>query len=91
MENETEAVKMINSNSDLNCNKVDIQTTPFLWPHRVACGILVPRPVVEPISPALEAQRNLNYNKKIFQVMPKQYFFEKCYISNRNNNRFLDF
>lgn len=55
MENETEAVKMINSNRDLNFNKVDIQTTPFLWPHRVACEVLVPRPVLEPISPALEA------------------------------------
>ena len=25
-----------------------------LWPHRVACGILLPRLGIEPVSPALE-------------------------------------
>ena len=32
----------------------------FFWPHWAACEILVPRLVIEPASPALEA-RNLNY------------------------------
>lgn len=55
MENETEAVKTINKiNRDLNCNKIEIQIVPLLWPHHVACGILVPRPEMEPVSPALE-------------------------------------
>lgn len=56
IENETEAVKTINKfNRDLNCNKIEIQIIPFLWLHHVACGILVPRPEMEPVSPALEA------------------------------------
>ena len=55
MENETEAVKTINKiNRDLNCNKVEIQIIPLLWPRHVACGILVPRPEMEPVSSALE-------------------------------------
>ena len=32
----------------------------FFWPHRVACGILVPWPGIEPASPAWEA-RSLNH------------------------------
>ena len=28
----------------------------IFWPHRLACGILVPRLGIEPASPALEAQ-----------------------------------
>ena len=32
----------------------------FLWPHRVACGILAPRPGIEPMSPAVETQ-SLNH------------------------------
>ena len=28
----------------------------FFWPHRVAWGILVPRPGIEPICPAVEVQ-----------------------------------
>ena len=28
---------------------------PFLWPRRAACGILVPRPGIEPVPPALGA------------------------------------
>ena len=56
MENETEAVKMINKiNRDFNCNKIEIQIIPFLWLHHVACRILVPSPEMEPVSPALEA------------------------------------
>ena len=27
----------------------------FFWPHRVACGILVPLPGIEPTPPAVEA------------------------------------
>ena len=27
----------------------------FFWPHHTACGILVPRPGIEPAPPALEA------------------------------------
>ena len=27
----------------------------FFWPHRVACGILVPQPGIEPAPPALAA------------------------------------
>ena len=27
----------------------------IFWPHRVACGILVPRPGIKPIPPALGA------------------------------------
>ena len=26
----------------------------FFWPYRTACGILVPQPGIEPVSPALE-------------------------------------
>ena len=29
----------------------------FFWPHRVAWGLLVPRPGIEPAPPAVEAQR----------------------------------
>ena len=32
----------------------------FFWPHRVACGILVPRPGIEAVPPALGAQ-SLNH------------------------------
>ena len=28
----------------------------FFWPHRVACGILVPQPGIEPMPPAVEGQ-----------------------------------
>ena len=30
------------------------------WPRRVACGILVPQPVIEPVPPVVEVQ-SLNY------------------------------
>ena len=32
----------------------------FSWPRRVACGVLVPRPGIEPVPPALGA-RSLNH------------------------------
>ena len=32
----------------------------YFWPHRTACGILVPRPGIEPVPPAVEA-RCLNH------------------------------
>ena len=32
----------------------------IFWPHREACGILVPLPGAEPVSPELEVQ-SLNY------------------------------
>ena len=32
----------------------------FSWPCRVACGIIVPRPGIEPVPPAVEA-RSLNH------------------------------
>ena len=35
----------------------------FFWPHPATCGILVPRPGIEPVPPALEAQR-LNWTVK---------------------------
>ena len=42
------------------CPPVFAQSLPplhlffFFWPRRVACGILVPRPGIKPVSPALE-------------------------------------
>ena len=32
----------------------------FIWLHRVACGILVPRPGIEPVPPAVE-ERSVNH------------------------------
>ena len=32
----------------------------FFWPRRAACRILVPRPGIEPVAPAVEA-RSLNH------------------------------
>ena len=36
--------------------EIMITTFFFFWLHRVACGILVPGPGIEPAPPALEAQ-----------------------------------
>ena len=40
----------------------------FSWPCYVACGILVPRPGVEPTPPALEAQ---SFNHWTAKEIPK--------------------
>ena len=70
MENETEAVKMINKiNRDFNCNKIEIQIIPFLWLHHVACRILVPRPEMEPVPLALETQsQTLAHRESLMQL-----------------------
>ena len=28
----------------------------FVWPHRVSCGLLVPRPGMEPMCPVVEGR-----------------------------------
>ena len=44
--------------------RVEVRMAPstilFFWPHRVACGILIPLPGVKPVPPALGA-RSLNH------------------------------
>ena len=41
-------------------SRVNILFFFFFWPHGAACGILVPRPGIKPVPPALEAQ-SLNH------------------------------
>ena len=40
--------------------------TFFFLPHRVACRILVPRPGIEPVSPAMEAQSPNHWTSREF-------------------------
>ena len=42
----------------------------FLWPSHVACGILVPRPVIEPGPSAVEAQSPDHWITKGFPKCP---------------------
>ena len=37
----------------------------FFWPHRTACGILVPQPGIKPMPPALEVW-SLNHWTNLF-------------------------
>ena len=43
----------------------------YFWPHHVACGILVPQPGIEPVSPVLELQ---SLNPRTTREVPKPIF-----------------
>ena len=45
---------MFNSHNTRIC--ATLNSFFFFWPRRVACRILVPRPGIEPVPPAVEAQ-----------------------------------
>ena len=38
----------------------------FFWPHRAACGILVPRPGIKPVPSAVEAQSPNHWTTREF-------------------------
>ena len=50
----------------------------FLWPRRTACGILVPRPVIKPMAPALEACRLNHWTAR--EVPMASFSFGKLHI-----------
>ena len=50
----------------------------FFWPHHGACGILVPRPRVEPEPPAVEAW---SLNHWTAREVPAQYIFKTANFS----------
>ena len=38
----------------------------FFWPHLTACGILVPRPGIEPVPPAVEVWNPKHWTTREF-------------------------
>ena len=44
----------------------------FFWPHHAACGVLVPRPGIEPRHPAVETQ---SLNHWTAREVPRENFF----------------
>ena len=42
----------------------------FLWPHHMACGVLVPQPVIEPILPAVEVWSPNRWAAREVPVLP---------------------
>ena len=44
----------------------------FFWPHHTACGTLVPRPGIEPVPPAAEAQSLNHWTAR--EVRVRSYF-----------------
>ena len=47
----------------------------IFWPHRVACGILVPRPGIELVPPAGEVQSLNHWTAREVPWVPIKYIF----------------
>ena len=45
------------------------QVDLFVWPHCTACGILLPRPGIKPVSPAVEAQHPNHWTAREVPVL----------------------
>ena len=54
------------------------------WPHRVACGILVPRPGIEPKAMRVKAQSPNHWTTREF---PRDSFYEMyCWVDIKARN-----
>ena len=49
----------------------------YFWPHHVACGILVPRPRIEPMVPAVEAQSLNHWTAREVPMLLLKLLFKK--------------
>ena len=57
----------------------------FFWPHHTACGILVPRPGIEPVPLAVEAQSPNHWTAREFPI--ELLLVSKFYLSFNPHNK----